>query len=396
MNDERESSPPDRATLVAAVEAVLASRFEQETKVTSVSQISDAERRNLLLRCALAPGAASAPSTVIVKQVLGAYDLAKLESWDTLRFLRELCGGEFLDVAAPDGKHLPRFYGGSAELGFVVLGDLGTSHGSLVEPLLDQDAVSAERALFAFMTRLAGLHADCGAALLVYDRIASGLGPAVLPAICDLTSLPDRADKLCERLAALVALPTLLREELHDLLAAIADPGALRTFVHGDCCPDNVFYSGDELRLIDLEFARPGFALLDAVYPRMCFPTCWCANRVPEELVSRLEGAYRAELAKRCAVAADDELFDSALVDACGYWVFITLEWLLSRALSGEENWGIGGIRQRILARLESFAATAQRLDRRPALRELAERLIAFFERSWPEVQPLPLYPAFR
>jgi hypothetical protein len=78
----------------------------------------------------------------------------------------------------------------------------------------------------------------------------------------------------------------------------------------------------DELRLIDFEFGRLGHALMDGTYGRMIFPSCWCANRLPSRLVSKMEAVYRTELVKGCPEAQEDRIFERALVSVCGFWLF--------------------------------------------------------------------------
>jgi hypothetical protein len=80
----------------------------------------------------------------------------------------------------------------------------------------------------------------------------------------------------------------------------------------------------------------------------------------------------------------------------CGYWLLNTLAWHLEPALKEDRNWGIAGLRQRILARLEAFAIAAQEYGRFPALFETAGHLRDSLSQRWPEIQPLPLYPAFQ
>jgi Phosphotransferase enzyme family len=396
MTSASTGEPPSRQALLDAVARALSGRFGRAVGVGTVTEISAPERRNLLLRCSVEPSGRDVPATVIVKHVRGDYDPARLDSWDTIRFLRELCGASFLDVPTTSGAHLPRFFGGDVELGFVLLEDLGPHHQSLVEPLLEQDAASAERALLAYVQRLARLHADGSGRLSAYDEIAHAFGPRIRDALANRHVVGvARPKALIEKLATMIEIHPDAERELHETLAMVAGPGPFRTFVHGDPCPDNVFYAGGSLRLIDLEFARPASALIDALYPRMGFPTCWCANRVPGELVTRLEAAYRKELLRACPEAGDDRVFGSALVDACGYWLFISLEWMLERALTEDERWGISGKRARILARLESFIEAVEHFQRRITLRDLAARLLDSLRDSWAEVEPLPVYPAF-
>ena len=61
-----------------------------------------------------------------------------------------------------------------------------------------------------------------------------------------------------------------------------------------------------------------------------------------------------------------------------------------------DRSWGIAGIRQRILARLEAFMIASEDYGRFPAVRETAGDLRDTLSERWPEIQPLPFYPAFQ
>ncbi len=68
------------------------------------------------------------------------------------------------------------------------------------------------------------------------------------------------------------------------------------------------------------EIARYTHALLEGVYCRMPFPTCWCVYRLPETLIQRMEARYRAELSQGCPAAANEALFYRGVVEACMTW----------------------------------------------------------------------------
>jgi hypothetical protein len=157
-----------------------------------------------------------------------------------------------------------------------------------------------------------------------------------------------------------------------------------------------MFFVGDDVRLIDFEFGRFGHALVDAAYARIIFPTCWCCNRIPNDVVVKMEAAYRTALVAGCAEAADDRLFNQAMAEVCAFWLLQSFSWLLSRALQEDHTWGIASVRSRILARLEAFITTANEFDQLPATRATANRLLAALQGRWPETEALPLYPAFR
>ena len=109
-----------------------------------------------------------------------------------------------------------------------------------------------------------------------------------------------------------------------------------------------------------------------------------------------METAYRTELVKGCPEAQDDRTFETALVTACGFWLMSTLSRHLGNAMEADRTWGIATMRQRVLARLEAFIATAETFDQLPALRGTASSLLEMLQAAWPETPPLPLYPSFQ
>ena len=108
-----------------------------------------------------------------------------------------------------------------------------------------------------------------------------------------------------------------------------------------------------------------------------------------------METAYRTELVKGCPEAEDDRIFEGALVTACAFWLMSTLSRQLGNAMEADRTWGIATIRQRVLARLEAFTATAEKFDQLPALRGTASTLLEMLQTAWPDTPTLPLYPSF-
>jgi Phosphotransferase enzyme family len=292
--------------------------------------------------------------------------------------------------------HSPCFYGGDRETGFILLEDLGM-HASLVEPLLNGEEADAVQALLSYAARLGTLHADTIGQEARFTQLWQTLTPPVGSVTREATRLAVQIVQLqqhVERLGARV--PPAFGEEVATTFIAPHTPGPFWAYLHGDPCPDNVVYTGAEVRLIDFECGRFGHALCDGSYGRMLFPTCWCANRLPETVVAQMERVYRTALVPGCAAAADERLFADALVDACGYWMLRTLVRHLPQALDEDRPWGIATIRPRLVSHLEAFITTAEAYHRLPAMRGTAHRVLEALRRRWPATPPLALYPAFR
>ena len=89
------------------------------------------------------------------------------------RFYRDALGALFLTQVSGD-RHAPRCLGVDAELGLILMDDLGTVD-SLVQPLLEGSADQARTALLAYVRRLGAMHADTAGRQREYDEIADSL-----------------------------------------------------------------------------------------------------------------------------------------------------------------------------------------------------------------------------
>jgi len=388
------ASHDDYGPLLRAAERVLTQTWGHEVRLGQGTRLTAPGRRNLLLRCPVLAG--GGPASLIVKQVHSeATSLQQADTWDVQRFCRDWAGAQFLNSLQDHAPYSPCFYGGDREAGFILLEDLGM-HASLVEPLLNGEEADAVQALLSYAARLGTLHADTIGQEARFTQLWQTLTPPVGSVTQEATRLAAQIVLLqqhVERLGARV--PPAFGEEIATTLIALHTPGPFWAYLHGDPCPDNVVYTGAEVRLIDFECGRFGHALCDGTYGRMLFPTCWCANRLPETVVARMETVYRAALLPGCPAAADDGLFADALVDACGYWLLRTLVQHLPRAFDEDGHWDIAPIRPRLVSRLEAFITTAEAYHRHPAMRETAHQVLEVVRRHWPATPPLPLYPAF-
>jgi hypothetical protein len=184
--------------------------------------------------------------------------------------------------------------------------------------------------------------------------------------------------------------------DLQAIQETLNQPDEFLAYVHTDACPDNILDTGEGLRLIDFETGRFGHALIDAAYGRMMFPSCWCANRLPPEVVQQMENTYRGILIQQCPIAEDDQIFETALVHVCGFWLLYTLTRHFESAWEKDDDFGISTTRQRILARLEAFIAVSQEFNQLSGLRGTASQLLDLLHRRWANVVDLPFYPSFQ
>ena len=381
--------------ITKAAERILSDAFGCAVNFTDVQRLSEPDRRNSILRCISIP-TDNLPSRFIIKKVEGnAYHPEDPSSWDSQRFFKDWVGSQFLSSLGGGANHGPHFYGGNRELGFIVLEDMG-EHRSLVEPLLHEDAAQAEAALLRYSTRLGKMHADTVNRYHEYEKIVQLVSPKGKSLALMQQELEDDTKKVKALLEGLeVQTEPAFFQEIQEIVSTVLNPGPFLAYIHGDPCPDNVFDHGEQLRLIDFEFGRFSHALIDAAYARMIFPTCWCANSLPQSIIEKIEHRYRMELIQGCPQAQEDHIFDQALVRICGYWLLNTLSWHLESALVEDGSWGIASVRQRILARLDAFVTTSGKFGFCPSVSATADRLLATLGKRWTETQTLPHYPAF-
>ena len=390
---------------------ILEKRFNATIQMQSVVQLSEPQRRNLLLRIYLQSPHTQVPRSVILKQTL-SQDSSKQEDDQIVgRFARDWAGLEFLSSLEVEHPITPQFYGGSTHHRFILIEDLGENHVSLVDSLTGGNKDVAKEALSRFVKCLGQLHANGYGKTETYFKILKKIRPQ---AESQEEKYHITLDKTFPRLESLldqlhVTLSEGTQSEIAEVFKANFTPGPFTTLIHGDICPDNLFDNREtnELRLIDFEWGFVKSALLDGTYLRMSFPTCWCAKRIPNELLPSLEEAYRQELIKTIPAAANDAEYNDAYVQACAFWMLKSVLFI-EDVLEHEENRPSGDIppeslwkpeanllRPRVLSRLHAFINVAKQHQKLPQLVAMAEQILRELHTRWPDSRPLDVYPAF-
>jgi hypothetical protein len=361
---------------VRAAEAALSRLAGSAIAIGEVRDLGNEERRNLILRASAAdPGGTATP--IIIKATAG---LAR--EWAAATLLGE--------QAANAGLHGALL---AADLGqgVLVFRDYGEDAASLVRPLRHGTAEEAEQALMAYAAALARLHVTTIGCREAHAAIVrAGFPAARLP-------LPGHGwiDREPRKVVSLLG-GTLPDDELTLMAKRLEAPGPWLALVHRDPCPDNVLLTaGGTAKLIDFEFAAPGHALLDAVYWRMGFPTCWCAGRVPDAVSERIDAAYCAAMAEAVPAAADADAFQREQAIVAAIWMFGSLAWLLEGALKEDTDWGISSNRSRILHYLTATIQMTADADVLPGTRQAAIAWLDDLRSRWPGCGVLALYPAF-
>lgn len=386
-------------------ERLLAQAFAGPLRIQDATRIvggSRAEVYRLYLDTPLPDGATSAILKVVRNTAERPYEPERgtfpawtlFNEWASLHCLGEVKSVQ--DVA-------PRFYAGDRAMGMLLMEDLGEGI-RLDHALLSGDPARAEALLLEYAKAHGMLHAAMIGHEATYSSQREALGPPLDDAsVAALDWLESTFAAMCASLDVVPSTEALT--DVAAVAATIRDPGPFLTLTQGDNCPDNCLLVDGKLRLIDFEGGQYRHALLDGVYGRMLFPTCWCVAGLPEELPGRMERAYRAELARGCPEALDDGIFACAVCAACVFWVLdwchaVPLARLITQDLEQPESfkqWQLATGRQRIFTRLRIAAETAEELGRFEALGTTFSAMCVKLRTLWPASdRDMTLYPAFR
>jgi hypothetical protein len=382
----------------AIAERVLSTTFGGAVQLDAGESLRE---RTHVWRCPVRGGPADAPASVIVKSARTwdsvTYDPdSDAQSSSAPYFFNDWAGLQLLSQAAGADSIAPRFYGGDRTAGIFVIEDLGSGI-SPDQALLGDDPMAAEANLLALAGALGQMHAATIGWHDQFTQMRAALGPYT-PGDQGYRWL---VDGFLETTKALdVPLRSGAADELETVIDALVNPGPFLAYTHGDPCPDNWVWAGERLRLFDFEIGAFRHALTDGVYGRIHFPTCWCVNRLPDHIPSLMESAYRAELARACPAAQDDQRFGRAVVEACAYWTLRQCSHNMRSILQlmdEDFEWGISTVRQRVLMRagiLEQLTAERGYLA---ALGATFADLAAKLRARWPaDADAMPYYPAFR
>jgi len=239
--------------------------------------------RSTVSRFQILDGPAGAPASVVIKRALAtgteSYDPAIAGTGPAWRLFNDWAALQFLNEVAGDAALAPRVLAGDWGTGVLVLEDLRSGIG-LHEILLGADPAAAEDALVAYSVTLGRMHARTIGKRGAYRQIRDALGPPAHVAVSTATESSIQAEQLADAFRLTVdtlgVMPaTGLDGELAAVATAWAHPGPFLALVHSDPCPDNCLSVHSTVQLLDFEFARFDHALIDGVYGRMHFPSCW-------------------------------------------------------------------------------------------------------------------------
>ncbi|HEY4387374.1 MAG TPA: phosphotransferase [Ktedonobacteraceae bacterium] len=377
------------------VEELLTEVWGNEVQLAPYAADLKASGRTQVYRFSLLEKPVDAPQHVIVKAmpmtegISEASNTAPENSFQL--FFNDWAGLQFLSEIAPHPALAPRFYAGNKAHGLIVMEDLGTGNG-LHHLLLADNPEAAEEATVQYAATVGKMHAATIGKQEAFAHIRQELGPVDIP---DYTWI---SSALWEAIHTLNVAPAAgIEDELKQLTSIMENPGPFSAYTHGDPCPDNIFI-GTSGKLFDFEFGAYRHALIEGVYARMPFPTCWCVSRLPAHIIHRMETSYRMELAKSCPAAHDDRLFAQAVAAASAYWTIDDCRFL---HLHLKQDWqwspGLATARQRFLRRFDVAREAIEASEYLQAIGKTFERIASRLREFLPpEADQMPDYPAFR
>jgi hypothetical protein len=160
---------------------LLSAHFQKAIHFHQIVQLSEPDRRNLILRLEINDPTSSIPKTVILKKTEVDIKAKENETEESQlsRFAHDWAGLEFLTQIG--GNHAPLFYAGNFEHQFILIEDLGTEHPSLVGPLTraasPNNVQKAEFALEKYVNRLGKMHADTAGKYSLFSNILKRIYP---------------------------------------------------------------------------------------------------------------------------------------------------------------------------------------------------------------------------
>lgn len=298
-------------------------------------------------------------------------------------------------VTVPAHAHAPRLVAEGAAPPVVVMSDVGTGH-TVADALLGSDPDDATAAVLEWAEALADLHAATrGERVRFRAELALRAGDIpvadhVMPTVVDEAALLLEAR--CTELG--VAIPSGALRELRELPRTLRADGDAAALSPSDTCPDDNVRTSAGVVLVDFEGAQWRHVVWDVAYLTVPWTSCWCAWRMPSDVVERAVEHYRARMEAALPYVRTPQ-FRQDLAAASAGWAFISAASLLPTAMRGdrppaERRKVTPARRAMILHRLDR----ARRNPDLAALARFAELLRKALVERWGEV-PLAYAPAF-
>ena len=388
----------------SAVQAILSQKFGGEIRLDNGENIHPQS----LFRYRVLSGPDGIPESVFVKRKRARRIRAE---WACL---------QFLSAEMDENSVTPGFYGGGYieknNVPLIVMEDMGNGQ-NLRAILLSDDSQTAKMVLI-----------ECAKALGKINAYSIGKEETFLKIQDSIVRIEEKnedlhsvyAKKLTEIYDAAGITPYQESfSELKALVDFLKSSNRFHGLTHGDLYPVNVYHSTSKSKVyvFDYEFGHFQHVLVDGFQIRVHLDMWADVSQFPDDVVQEMERVYRAELSTTCPEAQDDTWFYRRLIEACVYEtirciyrffeppknVFSNIindrpagDYEALRTDPNYNHWGLPAVRRRVFYRLGLLAQLTEKHNYLPTLGATAKKIQDKFSTIWPpEVQEMPLFPAF-
>ena len=388
----------------SAVRHILSQKFGGEVRIDKPENIHPQS----LYRFRILSGPDGIPDTVFVKR----RQARRLRvEWACLQFLNDQMG---------ENSVVPCFYGGGYtgknNVPLLVMEDMGDGQ-NLRAVLINDDSETAKRVLIEGAKSLGQIHAHTIGKVETFLKIRD--------AIVTLDNSPEDLDsvyaekwnEICS--AADVQPYQESFAELKVLSEFLDATNRFHGLIHGDLYPVNVYHATTKSKvyIFDYEFGHFQHVLVGGFQIRVHLDMWAEVCRFPDDVMQQMENTYRTELAKNCPEADDDHWYYRRVIEACVYETICCIYRFFEppnavfsnvindrpagdyEALKTNPNynhWGLPAVRRRVFYRLGVLSQLTETYSYFEGLGATAKKIRDKFSSIWPpEVQEMPLYPAF-
>lgn len=395
---------PSFKNINSAVQAILSKKFGREVRLDKGENIHPQS----LYRYKVLSGPDEIPTSVFVKRKRARR--IRIE-WACLQFLSEQMGEDVVT---------PRIYGGGYtgknNVPLIVMEDMEDGQ-NLRAILLSDDSQNAKTVLIECAKALGKINAHSIGKAEAFRKIRDSIVPIEEKAEDLLSVYTEKLMEICN--AADITPYQEVFSELKSLVEFLEPSNHFHGLTHGDLYPVNVYQSTSKSKVyvFDYEFGHFQHVLVDGFQIRVHLDMWAEVSRFPDNIMQEMEWTYRSELATTCPEVQDDQWFYQRTIEACVYETircifrfFEPPENVFSNIINNRpagdyealrtdpnyNHWGLPAVRRRVFYRLGMLAELTEAYGYLQALGATARKIRDKYSTIWPpEVQEMPLYPAF-
>ncbi len=390
--------------LNSAVQAILTQKFGREISIDKGENIHPQS----LYRFKILSGPEGIPESVFVKRKRARR--IRVE-WACLQFLSDQMG---------ENSVTPNLYGGGYtgknNVPLIVMEDMGDGQ-NLRAILLSDDSQTAKMVMIECAKALGRINAHAIGKVEEFLKIRDSIVSIEQKSHDFYSIYADKLTEICD--AAGITPYQESFSELKALVDFLEPSNRFHGLTHGDLYPVNVYHSTSKSKVyvFDYEFGHFQHVLVDGFQIRVHLDMWADVSRFPDNVIQEMERIYRSKLATACPEAQDDTWYYQRIIEACVYETiqciyrfFEPPKSVFSNTINNRpagdyealrtdpnyNHWGLPAVRRRVFYRLGMLAQLAEEYGYLQALGATARKIQDKFSTIWPpEVQVMPLYPAF-